>query len=491
MNNQNLIDQNEQQVNEILLKFFKKSVIAMPIIVICKLVGIIPMPYGQLFFLLGMGALTVYVPIIAMRYLKQSQVKWVVVIDITIFATIMYCLIYAQGLLLMLLPLAVGALYYNTDLIRKSIRMVLGGLLLGEIVASKSGITVEASYQWIPIHMAMYLFEIILLGTILTQLAKRTFFMLNESQRLNEHVRLNLEKNQQVSVELENTINQVNENMIQSNERVGQMSDSITSIAASSRNIVEVAQGTEKIVLSTVTKIKSAVKQTEEINKINQAMEAVTVQNKANIDHFTEATERIKDKTDYSKVCMSQLQEKINQVNETISLINEISAQTELLALNASIEAARSGEAGKGFAVIAGEVKALALQTAECNQQVSTLINTVGTDSLEVVHAIEENYKEVEKSVGYMAETNKSFDYFLEVQKTMAEQITSISTTIGEFIEESNRIEEHIEMLLSKNAMNAEETIEIEKAVNEITVQSRSIAESMHVMAEQAKELVG
>lgn len=187
---------------------------------------------------------------------------------------------------------------------------------------------------------------------------------------------------------------------------------------------------------------------------------------------------------------MERLENKLQHVNETLGHIGQISDQTELLALNASIEAARSGEAGKGFGVIAEEVKKLAIESVNYGDRVEKIIEAVRKDTVEVVTAIEANYEEVIKSAKYIDETNKSFDYFLEVQQSMARQVKSISQVMNEFIQDATQMEAGIKVLLSKNEHNANEIAEIKKLIEEIMNKSRVIGEEISEVALQADKLI-
>ncbi len=89
-----------------------------------------------------------------------------------------------------------------------------------------------------------------------------------------------------------------------------------------------------------------------------------------------------------TRIVMEKLSDETARIGEIINLINDIAAQTNLVALNASIEAARAGDAGKGFAVVASEVKALAAQTAHATQQIRTLIDALQAGTASAVAAI-------------------------------------------------------------------------------------------------------
>ena len=98
---------------------------------------------------------------------------------------------------------------------------------------------------------------------------------------------------------------------------------------------------------------------------------------------------------------VAQLDESSRKIGEVVSLIQAIAEQTNLLALNATIEAARAGEAGKGFAVVASEVKELANQTSKATEEISSLITAIQSSSRESVESIAKIANVMSKVDGY------------------------------------------------------------------------------------------
>jgi methyl-accepting chemotaxis protein len=129
---------------------------------------------------------------------------------------------------------------------------------------------------------------------------------------------------------------------------------------------------------------------------------------------------------------ISGLSDAARTIGEVVGMIQEIAEQTNLLALNATIEAARAGEAGKGFAVVASEVKELATQTAKATEQISDQINSIQGATDTSVEAI----TSINKIIDEMAQISSAIAAAVEEQsaatKQVADNITGVSTASQE-----------------------------------------------------------
>ncbi|MFP7494575.1 methyl-accepting chemotaxis protein [Terribacillus saccharophilus] len=181
------------------------------------------------------------------------------------------------------------------------------------------------------------------------------------------------------------------------------------------------------------------------------------------------------------------------EISNISSLITDISAQTNLLALNAAIEAARAGEQGKGFAVVADEVRKLADEANQSASTIKQLVSTIETDSKETVNNIINVQQNVDSGMNYAHESQKQFNEILNLVGHVTAQIQEVAAATQELTAGV----EVIQHTLSTLETGTKETSSSSKAVATATQEQLSSMEdisnaavSLSDLAEELQEVV-
>ena len=155
------------------------------------------------------------------------------------------------------------------------------------------------------------------------------------------------------------------------------------------------------------------------------------------------------------------LGEESQQISSVVQVIKEVADQTNLLALNAAIEAARAGEQGRGFAVVADEVRKLAERTAQSTADISAMIGKIQTSAKEAVNEMEHVVKQVESGQTLAQDAGARIQTIREEAGKVSNAVTEISNALKEQSQASQDIAKHVEsiaQMTDENNAAAEET---------------------------------
>jgi twitching motility protein PilJ len=243
------------------------------------------------------------------------------------------------------------------------------------------------------------------------------------------------------------------------NDALGNVADSINCMLDNFTTVldrvrkaaVEVSTNANRILVATDEMNTGTGKQDQEITNTASAVEELTVSMKQvsnNAEASAEAARRaldaaeqgnraVRDTLDGMQRIRSSVQatgrkikslgDRSLEISEIINVINDITEQTNLLALNAAIEAARAGEAGRGFAVVADEVRKLAEHSRTATKDIAALIKAIQAETNEAVVVMEEGTKEVEVGAGLADQAGKALEAISIVVRQSAELVQEIS----------------------------------------------------------------
>lgn len=171
---------------------------------------------------------------------------------------------------------------------------------------------------------------------------------------------------------------------------------------------------------------------TAKASTLSQQVDEAAQEGRNVVGETSESIDKIRDGVERTLGVMSRLEHSSGQIGEIIGLIEDVADQTNLLALNAAIEAARAGEAGRGFAVVADEVKNLSGKTSASTQQISAIIKAIQKDIREAMTSIEEEKGRVESGVINSGRASGQISTILNLASESADMINSIANATEE-----------------------------------------------------------
>jgi len=179
------------------------------------------------------------------------------------------------------------------------------------------------------------------------------------------------------------------------------------------------------------------------------------------------------------------------EISKLVTVINDIAAQTNLLALNAAIEAARAGEQGRGFAVVADEVRKLAEQVTYSVSDISTIVEGIQNETKVVSQSLVAGYKEVELGTNQIRTTGETFEKISTTVSHMDQNIKHVANNLLDIVESTKRINNTIDDIASVSEEAAAGVEQTSASVQQSSSSMDEVAASSEQLATLSEELNG
>jgi methyl-accepting chemotaxis protein len=203
----------------------------------------------------------------------------------------------------------------------------------------------------------------------------------------------------------------------------------------------------------------------------------------------TAQMERINAIVDDAVAKVQGLDAQSQEISKLVGVIQDISDQTNLLALNAAIEAARAGEHGRGFAVVADEVRKLAEQVSASVTDITGIVSGIQNESGIVAASLQEGHHEVEQGTSQIRTTGEKFNAINTAIAGMADHIQTVSENLADVAESSETMNASIEDIAAVSEESAAGVEQTSAAAQQTSSSMEEVAGSSEQLAKLADEL--
>src|SRR6266571_3351744 len=255
---------------------------------------------------------------------------------------------------------------------------------------------------------------------------------------------------------------------ITTEDEIGQAGTAFNRMKNSLREMIQSIAGTAQHVASASEELSSSATQqaqsaetqkdqTAQVATAMQEMSSTVLQVSENSNKAAEASRQaaetarrggaIADSVSGTAKKMDELGKSSDQIGQIVGVINDIADQTNLLALNAAIEAARAGEQGRGFAVVADEVRKLAERTTTATKEIAGMIKNIQQETKTAVTAMETGTKQVEEGVKSTIQAGGSLKEIIHMAEQVGEMVMQIATAAMEQSSASEEVNQNMEKI--------------------------------------------
>lgn len=452
------LKENEVQSNLYSAKVMRITLIFLYLTLILNTIGIFKIKTSVMIISVILGTIVLIIPTLLVNVLKRQEsfIKYVIVAGAVIFIAIMTALLSYHVVIIYLYPIAIASLYIDKKVNYTTLIIAPIFLTIAQFMSYYFGFVDDHNFtdisKLIYFGVLPRIIGFVCMTLMFVALTNRNYKLFSsalgseERQDIIDELKDIESKSKEVSDSLNKsvfTLKEVSQNTKDITKDVARKAkfvtdgsaDTLNKLENATKNIVEISDSVKKLSLETDT-----------IGNLSKNVNDLSLNNSKIIEKAIEGINEMNNSTKESKNVINSLKEKTNEVMKIIEVITSISNETNMLALNAAIESARAGEAGRGFSVVADEIRKLSEQTQGAVKDIEEIILDVINKTDTAVESMEENSNianrqiEIVKNAGESSlsvckatnEVNLKMNETQELTKTVSENSANIVSIVEE-----------------------------------------------------------
>lgn len=394
--------------------------------------------------------------------------------------------------ILWVLSLGIASLYLDTALVKRVMFIKIPVLIATTILPVFFNIEFVIIYntQTMISTIIFYSLEILSMGALFVAFSSKANKIFTSSVAQTEQIQNIFEHTLENASKTNETVEQLYENITQSTCAVEEISQSSSDIALRAERMTQTALNSSTAASSILKNIEETSKKSSEIGNLTKQLSTITSVNKDNIVSLVHNINEINEASKNSKAHFSSLSASTTEISNALKIINDVSEQTNLLSLNASIEAAKAGEAGKGFVVVASEIKKLAEQSNKSADYINNIVNKVNLNTNDSLASITDIENIVSQNLSMLGATKDDFDKMVSIQNLVVDKIFESQTLIANLAKEMQTVQTAIAQTLSESTETADSIVNITSVIEQLNVSFQEISSYAQFVKENSNELI-
>ena len=279
--------------------------------------------------------------------------------------------------------------------------------------------------------------------------------------------------------ELRNLVGQVQSTAARVTDTTGAVDQTSTDLLAASKEQLHEIRATGEAVLGMANRITEVSARAQTTAEVARQSRQAAEQGLAAMQNNIAGMNTIRDSIQETSKRIKRLGESSQEIGEITELISDITEQTNVLALNAAIQAASAGEAGRGFSVVAEEVQRLAERSGDATRRIAALVKTIQTDTHDAVAAMERSTRGVVEGTQLSDAAGKALEDIDAVSRQLDELIVRISAQAQEEAERANAVASNIQHIFAVTEQTSEGTRSTAQMVHELSRSAEALRTSV------------
>lgn len=489
-----LLKENERSANKAAAKVMRITVLVFAFVLILDILGIFIVKLNTMIAAFVVGSIILLIPTILVNVLKRNDsfVKYIIVVCAIAFTTIATITLSWHAVLLYVYPIAIASLYFSGKLNIFTVVLTIIGVSLGQLIAFKYNFVVDDNLYDLKrtlifgiVPRALVLFAV---SAIFTMLCKRTAAMLGNLMGA-EQQRIMREKSLEVSEKLLGTVielDKISTSTSNANKSIANRSENVMRDSEANFEHIKVVEHNMNLISEN---LKNLSEMSEKISVLATKADELTNDNNQKMAVAAESMDGIFKSTEESREIIEKLSEQSKKIEAIAKVITDVSMQTNILALNASVEAARAGENGKGFSVVASEIKKLSGETETAANEIGEIIEEVTLNISGTVKAMEKNSELTRNGMESMKKVKASAEQISSSNREISNYINNMNDVIGNVAENGENVSQKLVSVSGNIENNCGAVQHVAAAIEENTAGTESLGFMVKDIKKMAIEL--